>query len=228
MTELNKKLLQHIVEFEKALENEANTNPSNHWDTSYYIEFMRADTRFRFAAKNFEYPYPKAPPTGDQQDQMTSIVKRFHEHVEAWRTRVLVSQMEADVSLEYAEISGEFSEAISFDNSHKTNIDGIIGKLRHEIKKAEWLTEERQQRILRAVNTVQTEVDKELSNFHLILGKLTDLGDALGNAGKKAKPAFDRIEQLSNAIRGQRKQSLSIEKQDDPLQIEDKSDEDAP
>lgn len=215
-------LLSHINEFEKAKHGEEKASNDNSWDTSFYQSFLIADIRFRKAAKLAGFEYPEDLPTGSEEDQMGEILQRFDEHVQNWRTRILAVELEAQAALEYEETNSEFSEAIVFDTNHKTSIHKIISELREVVYKSDWLGDERKQRVLGAVNSVQAEVDKELSNFHLVLGKVVDLGEALGKAGKKAKPAFDRVEQLASAIRGQRKQATAIEKDADPLQIEDK------
>ncbi|KIC42901.1 hypothetical protein RA27_06125 [Ruegeria sp. ANG-R] len=217
-------LLKHIAAFEEAWEQESGNSDSDTWNENYYEDFLRADTRFRHAAKRLGFEYPEKPPSGSAQTQMLDISSRFEEIVSGWKTHILTMQIEEQVALEYEDQSEEFSEAITFDGEHRKKIHEIIGELRHEVHENTWMNKEQKRRVLSAVNSVQREVDKELSNFHLVLGKLVDLGEALGTAGKKAKPAFDRVEQLSNAVRGQRKQILSLDKTDDPLQLEDMRD----
>ncbi|NOD78003.1 MULTISPECIES: hypothetical protein [unclassified Ruegeria] len=219
------KLLAHISEFEKARAQESENSNSETWNENYYAGFLLADTRFRYAAKRFDLEYPDAPPIGDVQDQMRDISARYKEYATPWKTLILSRRIEAQVALEYDDPTQEFAEAIAFDGEHRNKIHEIIGALRTEVHDSNWMNKDQKRRVLSAINSVQSEVDKEISNFHLMLGKIVDLGDAFGTAGKKAKPAFDRIDQLANAVRGQRKQSLSIEKQEEPLKIEDKSDE---
>ncbi|GLP85346.1 hypothetical protein [Tritonibacter mobilis] len=214
-------LLKHIREFEDARSEEMEVSGDNGWDINYYPAFLTADVRFRKAATLLNLDYPDALPEGNEREQMAEVNTRFISKVVEWKTRLLAQQIEARVALEYEDITQELSEAIVFDTEHKTGIHQVISDLRSVVYASDWLGDERKQRVLRAVNSVQAEVDKELSNFHLLLGKIVDLGDALGTAGKKAKPAFDRIEQLSSIIRGQRKQTTAIEKDPDPLQIED-------
>ncbi|WP_170399398.1 hypothetical protein [Ruegeria arenilitoris] len=219
------KLLKHISEFDTLRSEESKNSNSEIWNENYYPGFLLADTRFRFAAKRLGFEYPENPPAGDEQDQMRDIAGRYNDYVVRWKTFILSKKIEEQVVLEYGDPTEEFSEAITFDGEHRNKIHSIIGELRTEVHDSTWMDKDQKRRVLSAVNSVQAEVDKEISNFHLVLGKIVDLGDSLGKAGKKAKPAFDRIEQLSNTVRGQRKQALSIEKDEDPLQIEDKSSE---
>jgi len=221
MGDIDEKFLEFFNSFEDHADNPFGFNLDQH------LDFIMMDVRLRKAAEIYKVYYPDESPRGTKEQQMQVVSERFLEHGQNIKTQILSNRFAADIALEFEDTNDEFSEAISFDENQKTAIDEIIVQLRQEIKKADWLTDEHQQRVLKAVNTVQIEVDKKLSNFHLILGKVVDLGDALGSAGEKAKPAFDRLEQLANTIRGQRKQSLAIEKQSDPLQIEDKSNEDA-
>lgn len=218
-------LLKHIEQFETAKREEEQNSDNSNWNTEYYKAFLTADIRFRKAAALVGFEYPEALPTGSHDNQMGEICKRYDDVVSGWKTRILAFELEAQATLEYEATSDELSEAIVFDTEHRTGIHEIISRLRDEVYKSQWLGDERKQRVLRAINSVQAEVDKERSNFHLILGKVVDIGESLGQAGTKAKPAFDRVEQLANAIRGQRRQATAIEKDDDPLQIEDKSDE---
>lgn len=221
MNHIQKKLLEHIEEFEIDAHKEDLNSGGSSWNEEFFDKFFLADTRFRFAAKHLGFDYPQTPPNGGRQTQMGDIKERYEENVVLWRSIILSAQIEEQVALEYEETSAEFSEAIAFDKEHRIKVHEIISELRNEVHESSWMKEEKKQRVLKAINSVQSEIDKDLSNFHLILGKLVDLGNAFGKAGKTAKPAFDRIEQLSNAVRGQRNQALSIEKEGDPLQIED-------
>ncbi|MES0861061.1 hypothetical protein ABLN87_01735 [Ruegeria sp. SCPT10] len=225
MNQLIDQLMKHISAFEKLRIHESQNSGQEAWNEAFFLEFYRADARFRLAAKNLDFSYPDDPPAGDVQTQMGVVCQRFDEIVAGWKRKILITNIENEVALEYVEQSVELSEAISFDREHRSKIQSIIGKLRDEVNESSWMDKEKKQRVLKAVNSVQSEVDKETSNFHLVLGKIVDLGDALGKAGERAKPAFDRIEQLSNAVRGQRQQALAIEKDEDPLQIEDMREE---
>ncbi|WP_136057680.1 hypothetical protein [Candidatus Halocynthiibacter alkanivorans] len=213
-------LIKHITEFETAQFAENEASPTG-YSRDFHTVFLKADARFRIASKTLNLTYPSAPPDGTYGEQMSEILERYGAIVSSWKGLLLARKFEIEAALEYETATGEFSESILFDEASRKTMGKIVEAMRTEVHSSEWLGADRKRRVLTAINAVQTEIDKEISNFHLVLGKVVDLGDALGKAGDKAKPAFDRIEQLANAIRGRRKETLEIEKDTDPLKIED-------
>lgn len=187
---------------------------------------MRADLRVRHAAKLLNRNYPPELPNGNIRAQMEEISERFVGVSQNWKPLLLARKIEDEVKLEFQDSQAEFSEAISFDKVSRKRLHELILDLITEVQDSDWLGPDRQRRVLNAINAMQTEIDKAQSNYHVILGKIVDLGDALGKAGKSAKPAFDRLEQLSKAIKGKRQETLSVTKDKGPLQIEDQSGDD--
>jgi len=219
-------ILDHIEDFEKALDAESETGDETHWDESFYPAFLRTDVRFRRAAKLLDSAYPQQLPEGTIQEQMGEISTRCRNFGHNWKTLLLARKIEEEVNLEYQDSQTEFSEVIAFDKASRKRLHELILGLTTEVQESDWLGPDRQRRVLNAINAMQAEIDKVQSNYHVVLGKIVDLGEALGKAGKSAKPAFDRLEQLSNAIKGKRQETLSVTKDKDPLQIEDHSEAD--
>ena len=218
-----KTFLRHAEEFEKVV-NSANDNFTAHWNTDYYRAFMQADAKFRAASEYFDFEYPADIPSGSIQYAMNEIWKRW-ETILPIDAEFEYSKTFIDACAEYENEHDELSEVIRLEGDSKAKIDEYIGKLREEVRTADWPDDMHRQRILNAINSLQTEIDRDISNYHLMLGKLEDLAEMFGRMGKKAKPAFDRAEQIIKAIKGERAEKLQIEKSEAPRQIEDKRDE---
>ena len=136
----------------------------------------------------------------------------------------------------YLEVMGELNsqesnainsniDLISLNTDQKELVHQKLDDLRKAIRKAKWSSDDHKQRVLEKTNDLQRELDREISSYSRNLGKFVELGDAIGEFATGAKPASDLVKDVMDSFRLFKKENAQIEKQPDPLKIEDLRDE---
>lgn len=119
-----------------------------------------------------------------------------------------------------------------FEEENYKTIQDTLNKLRDELLSSELFDEAHKQRILEKLESLQKELHKKMSSLDKTLGQLVLIGSALGSAGEKAKPMFDRInETIKSILRVQNKKDKLIKDENqidyEPItKIESKSTDD--
>lgn len=76
----------------------------------------------------------------------------------------------------------------------------LLNQLRTLIADAKDLEEEHQQRLLRRLEKLQSEIHKKVSDVDRFWGLIGDAGVVLGKLGKDAKPIVDRIREITEIV----------------------------
>jgi hypothetical protein len=84
-----------------------------------------------------------------------------------------------------------------FTDGDLKRIQTIINELREQIRESDLFEEDHRRRLLRRLETLQSEMHKKMSDVDRIWGLVGDAGIAIGKFGKDAKPFVDRIRELS-------------------------------
>jgi hypothetical protein len=84
-----------------------------------------------------------------------------------------------------------------FTDGDLKRIQQIINELRDKISESSLFEEDHRRRLLRRLESLQSEVHKKMSDIDRIWGLVGDAGVAIGKFGKDAKPFVDRIKELS-------------------------------
>ena len=87
-----------------------------------------------------------------------------------------------------------------FSNSDIKKIQDIVNELRDLISASKLLTTDHQNRLLKRLENLQSELHKRTNNLDRFYGVIVDIGSALGRFGEKSKPFFDRLQQLGEII----------------------------
>ena len=82
---------------------------------------------------------------------------------------------------------------VFFQEEDVRRINDLLSEIRTLVKDNADLSGEHKRRLLRIVNKFQAELEKSKSSFRVFLDGFVEASEALGEAGLKAKPAFDRI-----------------------------------
>ena len=72
--------------------------------------------------------------------------------------------------------------------------------MRDNISASELFTSEHQQRLLRRLEKIQSELHKKVSDLDRFWGLIGDMGVVIGKFGKDAKPIVDRIREITNIV----------------------------
>lgn len=119
-----------------------------------------------------------------------------------------------------------------FEEENYKTIQDTLNKLRDDLQTTKLFDEEHKQRLLEKLESLQKELHKKMSSLDKTLGQLVSIASALGTAGEKAKPMFDRInETIKSILRVQNKKDKLIKDENqinyEPIsKIESKSTDD--
>jgi len=84
-----------------------------------------------------------------------------------------------------------------FTDGDLKRIQQIINELRDHIGSSDLFEEDHRRRLLRRLESLQSEMHKKMSDVDRIWGLVGDAGVAIGKFGSDAKPFVDRIRELS-------------------------------
>lgn len=98
-----------------------------------------------------------------------------------------------------------------FEEDNYKNIQQTLNQLRDDLISCDIFEDEHKQRLLSKLESLQKELHKKMSSLDKALGQLVTIASALGTAGEKAKPMFDRInETIKSVLRVQNKKDKII------------------
>lgn len=90
--------------------------------------------------------------------------------------------------------------AYEFSQGDLDRVQELINKLRELIANTGQLEREHQQRLLRRLERLQSEMHKKLSDLDRFWGLIGDAGVVLGKLGNDAKPIVDRIREIADIV----------------------------
>lgn len=90
-------------------------------------------------------------------------------------------------------------------------IDELLGDIRNIVRESTVISDEHKRRLLKVVNSLQAEVDKEYSDFRVFLDGMIEVSEAVGEAGENVKPVFDRIKEVFGIADTVRKAKEALE-----------------
>ncbi|WP_416368648.1 hypothetical protein [Tritonibacter mobilis] len=158
------------------------------------------------------------------EDVFSEVFKDLSRRQSILETEAEFSEIVA-ATLPSPEAVSAYPDILILNQSQKHHIQEKLNELRLAIESGQWDSEEHLERVLRSLNVLQTELDAKVGSYTRKLGQLVELGDAIGEFGKRIKPATDRVKDIMDSLRVFKRENAQIEKQPDPLRIEDKSDE---
>ena len=87
-----------------------------------------------------------------------------------------------------------------FSQGDLERIQVLINQLRDLIAASSYFEKEHQQRLLKRLEKLQSEMHKRISDLDRFWGLIGDAGVALGNFGKDAKPFVDLIKEITKMV----------------------------
>ncbi|MDP2127397.1 MAG: hypothetical protein Q8K97_08455 [Pseudohongiella sp.] len=84
-----------------------------------------------------------------------------------------------------------------FTDGDLQRIQQLINELRDQIVESTLFKEDHRRRLLKRLETLQSEIHKKMSDIDRIWGLVGDAGIAIGKFGEDAKPFVERIKELS-------------------------------
>ena len=90
--------------------------------------------------------------------------------------------------------------AYEFSQGDLDRVQLLLNQLRDLIANTHQLDKEHQQRLLKRLEKVQSEMHKKVSDLDRFWGLIGDAGVVLGKIGKDAKPVVDRIREIADIV----------------------------
>jgi uncharacterized protein YoxC len=90
--------------------------------------------------------------------------------------------------------------AYEFTQGDLERVQQLINNLREQIAGLTQLEKEHQQRLLRRLEKLQSELHKKVSDLDRFWGLIGDAGVVLGKLGNDAKPIVDRIREIADIV----------------------------
>lgn len=87
-----------------------------------------------------------------------------------------------------------------FTDGDLARIQTLIHELREFLTNTEIFEEEHRGRLLKRLESLQSELHKKVSSLNKFWGLMIDAGVALGRIGEDAKPFFDRIKEMVEIV----------------------------
>lgn len=84
-----------------------------------------------------------------------------------------------------------------FTDGDLARIQVLINELREQVSSSDLFEEGHRSRLLRRLESLQSEIHKKVSDVDRFWGLIGDAGIAIGKFGKDAKPFVDRVKELS-------------------------------
>lgn len=111
-----------------------------------------------------------------------------------------------DKSLKFEQMKLRFKTSLGgvfvyeFSQGDLEKVQTLLSQLRDQIVASKFIEKEHQQRILRRLEKLQSELHKRVSDLDRFWGLIGDAGVALGKFGKDAKPIVDRIKEITEIV----------------------------
>ena len=90
--------------------------------------------------------------------------------------------------------------AYEFTQGDVDRIQVLINELREQINSSNLFDSKHKERLLKRLETLQSEMHKKMSDLDKFWGLVGDAGIVLGKFGKDSKPFVDRIREISDII----------------------------
>ena len=87
-----------------------------------------------------------------------------------------------------------------FSQGDLERVQSLVNQIREMIASATHLDKEHQQRLLRRLEKLQSELHKKVSDLDRFWGLIGDAGVVLGKLGNDAKPIVDRIREIADIV----------------------------
>jgi len=90
--------------------------------------------------------------------------------------------------------------AYEFSQGDLDQVQNLLNELREQITNAHQLDKEHQQRLLRRLEKLQSELHKKVSDLDRFWGLIGDAGVVFGKLGNDAKPIVDRVREIADIV----------------------------
>jgi hypothetical protein len=148
--------------------------------------------------ENSNYQFDKVNLDHNEVENIKKIVS-FFAVIDAQNTKLLTNDLIADTREKYNLVFGKYF-CYEFSDGDLQKMQNLINELRDIVTKSDLFTAEHQQRILKKLEKLQSELHKKVSDLDRFWGLISDAGVAIGKFGQDAKPLVDRIREIADIV----------------------------
>jgi hypothetical protein len=142
-----------------------------------------------------KYPKFQGPFSTTACQGLFSFIQEVRDLCEAEQSKLRVDALRSRFR---ANLGKGFS--YEFSQGDLDRVQALLNHLREEISACNQLEREHQQRLLRRLERLQSELHKRVSDLDRFWGLIGDAGVVLGKIGNDAKPIVDRIREIADIV----------------------------
>ncbi|WP_104039903.1 hypothetical protein [Vibrio hyugaensis] len=158
------------------------------WEASAFINILINNFDLTIAVE-------RPQPTGSLEDNCLSLSDYIQEVQSAVGNQAALLKVET-YSNRYKNVF-KSTFAYEFSKGDLERVQELINELRAQISTLEDLEPSHQQRLLKRLEKLQSELHKRVSDLDRFWGLIGDAGVVLGKLGTDAKPIVDRIKEIA-------------------------------
>ncbi|MBI3728505.1 MAG: hypothetical protein HY254_09285 [Burkholderiales bacterium] len=172
----------------------------DYWTNKEYQVLLEAVALIDSAIESELISFDTQTPTviGNVTDDCKALkffLNSISQHFTTAAAQQKFSQMKSQFKLT---LGGGFS--YEFSQGDLTRIQTLVNELREQIASSTLFEGEHQQRLLRRLEKIQTELHKKVSDLDRLWGLIGDAGVVIGKFGNDAKPLVDRIKEIASIV----------------------------
>ncbi|MBI5786093.1 MAG: hypothetical protein HZA64_11595 [Rhodocyclales bacterium] len=111
-----------------------------------------------------------------------------------------------------------------FSQGDLERVQELVNQLRQAVSESRHLQADHRQRLLRRLESLQSELHKKMSDLDRFWGLIGDAGVVLGKLGSDAKPLVDRIREIADIVWRTQSRAEELPSGTRPPLLEDRSD----
>jgi hypothetical protein len=146
-------------------------------------------------ANNFDGVYDLPELTGDIRSDCDKMIGFIRNTEAVFRAKETQAKLELHKSNFHMMFTTGF--VYEFSEGDINRLQELINELRAHIRDSTLFTADHQQRLLKRLENLQSELHKRMSDIDKFWGLVGDAGVALGKFGTDAKPIVDRIKEIA-------------------------------
>lgn len=179
---------------QKEIENQQEWTEAEHellWDASTFVKLVLEDNEI-----SLEIEYPAVTPEiATNIPALIGYLEAIKNALNGLATEVRITSYQNRYS---TIIKSRF--AYEFSQGDFNRIQVLVNEIREQILGNELLEEDHKQRLLKRLESLQSELHKRVSDLDRFWGLIGDAGVVLGKLGKDSKPIVDRIKEVAEII----------------------------
>lgn len=172
-----------------------NYNESDLALTEVYDDYIESFAVLLSICEAFNFNPPKKKILSDNKNENLEVIRDAFLGVQTELDEIVTKSIMDDTR---RRLTAKFPSIFgyTFTEGDLSRIQTLINELRKEIFNATYISTDHKNRLLKKLESMQSELHKRVPSLDKLWGFMGDAGIALGKFGKDAKPIFDRAKEM--------------------------------